>query len=146
MHLEAAIVDFRAYLRSLMSLYHLNGLSQYYIHPLLEGGQDLESTVTDWISGSSDRPMAIIAGYGMGKSSFASRLAFLSAEEYLAGAPTRIPIMIPLAEIASEQGLEGLLGKRQVTTYTNAARHRWPSRSQEPSAGVAEAGRHPAYR
>jgi len=111
MHLEAAIIDFRAYLRSLMSLYHLNGLSQYYIHPLLEDGHDLESTVTDWIRGSSDRPMAIIAGYGMGKSSFASRLAFLSAEEYLAGAPARIPIMIPLAEIASEQGLEGLLGK-----------------------------------
>jgi hypothetical protein len=108
--LELNIVDFRAYLRSLVNDYRQN-LADVYTRPRLEDGNDAESIVCQWIEGSSSQPVAILGGYGMGKTSFASHLAAKLASARLENRATRIPILIPLSEISNQQSIEGLLGK-----------------------------------
>jgi hypothetical protein len=105
------VIDFRPYMLGLKSSFAEDGLDRYYIRPVLAEANDLESTLVDWIAAESSRPIAILAGYGMGKTSFARRVAFLLANNALARAQERIPIIIPLSEISGEQDLEGLLGK-----------------------------------
>ena len=109
--LESQIIDFRGYLHSLLQGFVDEGLTSYYIRPVLESGEDLEDKVISWVDGSSNRPLAILAGYGMGKTSFACRLTKVLGEQTLRDPGRRIPILIPLAEISTEQSLEGLLGK-----------------------------------
>jgi hypothetical protein len=109
--LESEIVDFRQYLRALQVAFAEDGLDRYYVRPLLADGGDLEEVIEAWIAGPSSQPVAILAGYGMGKTSFARHLAHVLAAHALAAPHNRIPILIPLSEIASEQTLEGLLGK-----------------------------------
>jgi predicted NACHT family NTPase len=71
----------------------------------------LETFVDHWsISESSGDPLAIIAGYGMGKTSFARHLAFRMASRCLAGKQSRVPILLSLGAISREQSIEGLLG------------------------------------
>jgi hypothetical protein len=133
--LEAEIIDFRQYLTSLKRGYAEDGLDRYYISALLEDGRDLESTIESWIDGDSSQPVAILAGYGMGKTSFARRLAARLAERALADPRRRIPILIPLSEISSEQALEGLLGKLL------AAQHRIPGYHFSPFNELNRRGR-----
>jgi hypothetical protein len=109
--LESQIVDFRQYLHGLQLGSADDGLERYYVRPLLEDGGDLQERIESWIAGSSSQPVAILAGYGMGKTSFARHLAHVLAGRALASPSQRIPILIPLSEISSEQTLEGLLGK-----------------------------------
>jgi Restriction endonuclease/NACHT domain len=66
-------------------------------------------------------PVAILGSYGLGKSSFARNLASSLANEALKNSEARIPVLVPLGEIANEQGLEGLLGK--LFTATNIVRN-----------------------
>ncbi len=56
-------------------------------------------------------PLAVIASYGMGKTSFALRLASVLAQQALSVPQARIPILVRLGDISNEQSLEGLLGK-----------------------------------
>jgi hypothetical protein len=105
------VIDFRPYLRALKGGFAVDGLDKYFIKPVLADGSDLETNILEWISGAASRPIAILAGYGMGKTSFARRLAFLLAADALQEAQHRIPILVPLSEISGEQDLEGLLGK-----------------------------------
>jgi NACHT domain len=109
--LEYEIIDFRNYMQSLVVGFRDDGLDRYYINPKLEGGGDLEQAIDNWISGESSQPRAILAGYGMGKTSFARRLAYKLGTQALKTYQSRIPVLIPLSEISSEQTLEGLLGK-----------------------------------
>jgi hypothetical protein len=83
--MEAEMIDFRAYMRSFSGLYAEGGLDQYYIEPTLEDGHDLESVIAEWIDADTDvaQPIAILAGYGMGKTSFARRLAHRLAKRRL---------------------------------------------------------------
>jgi hypothetical protein len=118
--LESEIIDFRQYLRTMQSGFTEDGLDQYYVRPQLADGSDLEVRIDEWLVGDSRQPVAILAGYGMGKTSFARRLAHRLARAALVDPRARIPIFIPLSEISSEQTLEGLLGKLL------AAQHRIP--------------------
>lgn len=113
--LQADIIDFSAYISSLEGLYREGGLDRYYVRPLLSSGEDLESRLTDWLDGASSQPVAILAGYGMGKTSFARRFAYAASQRFFADKSCRIPILIPLSEIASEQRIEGLLGRLLTT-------------------------------
>jgi NACHT domain len=120
--LETNLMDFRVYMHSLRALFNEDGLDQYYIRPTREDASDLEQYIFQWLNDETSKPIAVLGGYGMGKTSFARRVASVAANRHLDGAATRIPILIPLAEISSEQGLEGLLGKllaaqNQVPNY-----------------------------
>lgn len=126
--LEAKIIDFRLYMRSLMSLYEEDGLNEFYITPTrLPDGSDLTADLLRWVTSvdtpdQSTGPIAILGGYGMGKTSLARYIAYYFAQKALSGARTRIPIYVPLAEIAGEQSLEGLLG-RQLAANNRVPRY-----------------------
>lgn len=108
--LELSIIDFRAYLRSIETQYR-DTLSAVYTRPVLDSGMDAEVVIRDWVNGTSAQPIAILAGYGMGKTSLALHVAAQLATARLGGDGVRIPILIPLSEISSQQSIEGLLGK-----------------------------------
>lgn len=115
--LEHNLIDFRMYKRALASMYREQGLDQYYVRPKLGDQTDLEEKILAWIGEDSAKPIAILAGYGMGKTSFALRLVYQATERQADDHLHRIPIYIPLAEISAEQGLEGLLGKLLAAQY-----------------------------
>lgn len=65
----------------------------------------------DWIGSESHIPKAIFASYGMGKTSFAKKIAYKYAVDARLGNHGRLPIYIRLGDIYNEQGLEGLVCK-----------------------------------
>ena len=119
--LQSRVMDFSSYLFAMRAQAEDHGLREYYVNPKLVGGEDLEEKVLDWLRQPSARPVAILAGYGMGKTTFARYIASLAAEWHATSSENRIPVLIRLGEIATEQGLEGLLGK--VFTASNVVRN-----------------------
>jgi hypothetical protein len=109
--LQAGIMDFGRYLQELVDQFDRDGLSEYYIHLKLSEGEDLESTILSWVDGDSSQPVAILGGYGLGKTTFARRMANVLATAAARNASRRIPVLIRLGDISAEQTLEGLLGK-----------------------------------
>lgn len=125
-------IDFQPYLSSLARAYDESpdGLANYYVRPFDVAGIDIENELIDWIAGSESpgdddspsplevaRPVAILGAYGIGKSSFATRIASQLAQAALADPDRRIPILIRLGELSGEQTLEGLLGKHFTATH-----------------------------
>lgn len=115
--LQNRVIDFRAYLPSLVREYESRGLPHYYIPLKSNSGLELEPQILDWLQGGPAPPIAILAGYGMGKSTFAAHLAAQLAQQAIAETTNRIPILVPLGEISSNQDLAGLLGKLFTYTY-----------------------------
>lgn len=105
------LMDFRGYQRTLKALFENEGLSRYYVPIKSKDGQDIEAIIEDWLMSESSQPQAILAGYGMGKTSFAKRLASKYATNAQADGMHRIPIYIRLGDIFNEQSLEGLICK-----------------------------------
>ena len=105
------LLDLDRYLRGLRDLFEKDGLNRYYEPVLDTDGEELEARVAAWVEGESDQPWAILAGYGMGKTSFSRRLAHRYADACLSGESFRAPIYIKLGELAGEQSLEGLICK-----------------------------------
>ena len=126
--LQAIIMDFRSYLTGIVRQFHERGLSQYYVRPQTPEKTDLETDVLEWIESDADCSIAILGGYGIGKTTFARRLAFLLGERALRSTNARLPILIRLGDISAEQSLEGLLGRNftaanVVRNYTFDAVH-----------------------
>jgi len=71
---------------------------------------NLLNTVDRWITGDDSRPIAVLGGYGAGKSSFAKRLVSDQARKALADPTARRPILIGLGEFTGHSRLEGVLG------------------------------------
>lgn len=117
LELQRLLVDFRPYTRGLRQRFREKGLDHYYIPAKTPDGHDLSTIVDEWIIGSDSSPLALLAGYGQGKTSFAEFVANAYAERYEHSSTGRIPIYIPLGEISAEQSLEGLLGKIFTTTF-----------------------------
>jgi hypothetical protein len=131
MELLNSLINFSTYVRGLINQYSQDSLDEYYVSqnyqlsgvkvPLdLKNYNNIETTIMDWIDSSDYQPIAILASYGMGKTTLARRLSYLQALKYSRWANNRIPILIKLEDIASEQSLEGLLG-RHFTTNSVAA-------------------------
>jgi hypothetical protein len=118
--LESGIMDFASYLHSMDAQYADEGLDVYYRPAAFESsedagiqhGDDAEQVLTSWIEREGDaRPLAILATYGMGKSSLARRLAWVQANRHLESSAARIPILIQLGDISTEQDIRGLVSK-----------------------------------
>jgi NACHT domain/Restriction endonuclease len=109
--LESVIMDFGPYLRSLIDEYEQSGLSSYYVPLKTNKGVDLESEILSWLSRPGGTPVAILGSYGMGKTTFARHLTWLLASGKYKNPGGRIPILLSLADISSDQSLAGLLGK-----------------------------------
>ena len=104
-------MDFRNYLTSTSASFENEGLNEYYVPMLDTQKRPIEDLLNAWISTEDPKPRAILAGYGMGKTSLALKLARDLASDYLKGAPCRIPIYLKLGDIFNEQSLEGLVCK-----------------------------------
>jgi hypothetical protein len=116
--LHWSVMDFRSYLSSIVQQYERDGLPRFYVRPRMPDGSDLELHVRSWLEKDPPaRPLAILAGYGMGKTTFARHLACTLAREAMLSPTARIPILLRLGDISSEQSLEGLLGKAFTATH-----------------------------
>lgn len=110
------IMNFLTYLEGLCTGYREGGLDKYYM-PLYYGeNKSLKDRLLSWISEENSKPIAILAGYGMGKTSFSKHFACTLAENFLENNRGRIPIYIRLGEISDEQSLEGLLAKSLISS------------------------------
>ncbi len=70
----------------------------------------LEPIVDSWVNNDAiPHSLALIGSYGMGKSSFARRLAYQYAVRYQQGKASRLPLLIELRNFSSHQDIEGLL-------------------------------------
>ncbi|GGT96189.1 serine protease [Actinomadura citrea] len=116
--LVASGLNLRGYLRTAAQLFSDSpeGLANYYIPPSSHDGADLETEILRWIDDDPksgiplDHPVAVLGSYGLGKSSFAIRLTSILAARAAKNDLARVPVLIKLGEISSEQSLEGLIG------------------------------------
>jgi hypothetical protein len=108
---QRRLLGLDSYLHDLVMAYENDGIAEWYIRPHANDGHDLEEIVRNWIEQADTNPLAIVAAYGKGKSTFARHLAAALAREALTEPWRRVPILVPLADIVDEQSLEGLLGK-----------------------------------
>jgi len=108
---------FHRYVRQLVEIFKEDGLSQYYVEQRASETGPLSQKIDAWLSGSNPRPIAILGGYGMGKTSFCKYLVSKLGQEYLNDTMCRVPIYIRLSEIAKEQELDGLLGKMLASRH-----------------------------
>ncbi|MGY4234202.1 hypothetical protein ACVWZ4_001201 [Bradyrhizobium sp. USDA 4472] len=108
---------FSRYVRQLIEIFREQDLEAYYVEQRVAGDQPLIEKVRSWIDSDDGRPLAILGGYGMGKTSFCKYLIHQLGTEYLNDVSKRVPIYVRLSEIAKEQELEGLLGKMLAARY-----------------------------
>jgi hypothetical protein len=107
---------FRRYVRQLMEMFTEEDLEHYYIQQRYEAGL-LSEHVLEWVDGNDPKPIAILGGYGMGKTSFCKYLVAHLGNRYLENQSHRVPIYIRLSEIAKEQDLDGLVSKMLASRY-----------------------------
>jgi NACHT domain/Restriction endonuclease len=120
--LQCSIMDFSVYLDSLINDYEEDGLHRYYvpaqaINPTHVTRVDLGNVVDQWISKNDQAPIALLGGYGSGKTTFARHIAYHHAKNYRDRKVGRIPIFIKLGELCVEQTIDGLLGRIFASTY-----------------------------
>lgn len=109
--LQDATLNVRAYLRSLEASYSEEGIENYYIASHCDAGVEVVTHISDWMTAEGRPTLAVLASYGMGKTTTARKVAAELANAHLEGEQVRIPIYVQLQEIVGEQSLEGLLGK-----------------------------------
>lgn len=110
--LQRTLFGLDDYLRDLIASYRDEGTAAYYVAPHTEEGDDLEALVAHWLEEpGAPPPLALVSGYGRGKSTFARHLAAAMAERALGDPGTRIPILIPLGEVLDEVAIDSLLGR-----------------------------------
>lgn len=123
-----ALIDFRVHIQGMISGYLADEVSKYYVPQGYDEGArppgcdelagSIERYLLDWVDSEDCRPIAVLGGYGFGKTTLAKRLAHVLASRCTLNSAARIPVIIPLAAIATDQTLEGLLG-RQFTSVTS---------------------------
>lgn len=109
--LQESIIGFENYLRDFCRRHEESGLENYFIPPASEQHNDVTKYISAWLESNDNTPLAIIASYGMGKTTLAEHICFHLASAYLSGGTGRIPILIRLGLLSKEQTLEGLIGK-----------------------------------
>lgn len=120
--LESWLVGLEPYVQALAEEFSADEIHEYYVEGRFE---DIDGTAFDnihmWIKSSlaSDTELAILGGYGLGKSSLAKRLASDQALRYLRDPENeRLPILLPLGQVVHETELAGLFGKHFTARYS----------------------------
>ncbi|WP_271669543.1 NACHT domain-containing protein [Bradyrhizobium sp. CCBAU 51627] len=108
---QRRLLGLDSYLHDLIASFDAEQIADWYIPLHTDDDADLERVVRKWIEEADALPIAIVAGYGKGKSTFARHLASVLAREALKEPSLRVPVLVPLGDIVDEQSLEGLLGK-----------------------------------
>jgi Restriction endonuclease len=100
-----------SYLHDIVAGFDAEGTANWYIRPYTTENEDIENKIRHWMDEHNAPQIAVVSGYGKGKSTFARHLAASLAREALTDPTCRAPVLVPLGDIADEQSLEGLLGK-----------------------------------
>ena len=110
--LQSSILDFKPYLKGLLVELKKEPVFEYYISLKSKDKKDIEDYILkDWLIRQDIQPLAVLGSYGQGKSTLAKKLALQLCEQAINDPLAKIPILIKLGDISSEQSLEGLLGK-----------------------------------
>jgi hypothetical protein len=109
--LQRHLFQVDGYLLDVVEQFDRSAIAEFYIKPMTDDGRDLEEIVRTWVSSKNEPPLAIIGGYGTGKSTFSLHLAASLAKECLRDSTNRVPILVPLGEIVDDQTIDGLVGK-----------------------------------
>jgi len=112
------MLDFGMYFDDIIELKNHKRLIEYYVPLKSKAGEPLKDVVASWINRESNQPLSILAGYGMGKSSFAKFISSFFAEEFLRESFSRIPVYLELGNLYNNQSIEGL-----VSLYFNSEHH-----------------------
>lgn len=108
---QRRLLGLDSYLHDLVDSYAAEKITDWYVPLHSNNDLSLEKVVREWLDEPDALPLAIVAGYGKGKSTFARHISAALAREALDEPWRRVPILVPLGEIIDEQSLEGLLGK-----------------------------------
>jgi hypothetical protein len=112
------LIDFSSHLSGMISAWETEEVSKYYVpQHFTDSEETLEQHLLTWASSQDCQPIAVLGGYGVGKTTLTKRLAAVLSSLCRAHATARIPVVISLAAISTDQTLEGLLG-RQFTAFT----------------------------
>jgi hypothetical protein len=112
--LEEWLIGLRCYIEHLSKEFIDDEVHAYYIDGRFVGHDEPAfDMLRTWISTSSTNGLAILGGYGLGKSSLAKRFAADQARRYLENpAGERMPILLKLGQVIHETELSGLFGKQ----------------------------------
>ena len=118
---EQSLIDFFPLLHFLADDFRTDRISDYYIPPNFyaseEEKRDLHSHIDGWLHSTSPSPIAIWAGYGMGKTSYARYLASVLAQKCLSDYGSRIPILLNLGDFTIAPDLETLIVTQLANVY-----------------------------
>ncbi len=120
--LESWLVGLEPYVKALADEFTSDEVHKYYVEGRFQDENEIAyNTVKAWINSKnpSETGMAILGGYGIGKSSIAKRIASAQAQKYINNpANERLPILIPLGQVVHETELAGLLGKHFTSRFS----------------------------
>ncbi len=123
--LENDALGLNDYIRALVDEFDQGGLSSYYVEARASragyhlNGQkrivsDKDEIIFDeimkWIDSGDFKPIAVLGGYGGGKTCLAKRVASYQAKQALSNPLARRPILIRLGVFTRYSSLEGILG------------------------------------
>ncbi|MBB2749780.1 UNVERIFIED_ORG: hypothetical protein GGI57_000446 [Rhizobium aethiopicum] len=114
---EEKLLGFRKYCRDVRDLFNEGGLDRYYVKSSIEGGGELHERMMAWVNDESKTPVAILGGYGMGKTSYCKFLTRELADRYLDDPLSRVPIYVRLSDIATQTDVDGLIAKTLAGRY-----------------------------
>lgn len=139
--IESNVIDFEGYLRHLSSSAQTKGLDSYYIESgfnirdssdpahadhisttrrLFDDRVSCYLNLVDWAEKEKEEdydPVAILGGYGTGKSSLATMLSAYLANEALKNPRARKPVLLRLGGVSQYSSIEGLLGSHFTNEY-----------------------------
>ncbi|NTF87641.1 NACHT domain-containing protein [Agrobacterium rhizogenes] len=115
---EEKLLGFRRYCREVSDLFSEGQLDEYYVQATVETGDKLDDLVLAWLEGDDSQPVAILGGYGMGKTSYCKYLTSKLADGYLKDPLNRIPIYVRLSDIATQTDIDGLIAKTLTDRYS----------------------------
>lgn len=129
--MEDAAFALLPYVRAQADVFEEDGLSSYYIparaqlaeydadheRSLTAGDAPLLAVVEEWIDSEDPTPIAVLGGYGAGKSSFARQLVSRQARRALEDPAARRPVLVRLGVITRSAGLDSLLGSLFTSEY-----------------------------
>lgn len=108
--LSEALLGLKNYIKDLANLRPTGDFE--YVETRLQGqdGTAIENVIK-WVETEGKQGLAILGGYGQGKTSFANRLAAHYAQSHIGDPAVRMPMLFRLGAVVHETQLEGLLGK-----------------------------------
>ena len=92
---QRRLLDLNSYIRDLMAECKRERLTDFYIPSKTRDGDDLATVVENWMAEDGAEPLAILAGYGIGKSTFAKHFAAQLGKIALTDFAVRVPVLVP---------------------------------------------------